>query len=325
MSRRSPITRAAAAALPLPGIDAGEPIAPTTATPANDADARAIRRARTIMADFGPSLRAAMEPALRPLARLSGDESAELDDETEATKLEALDVRTDLVCSVAQGLAGWELRVARTLWEGVATVRVAYSAGVGVDATFGTTDLVCRSGEELARRVTGWMARFEGPVRVASAHTIDVDVDGRAVISLRWSAGVWSADDTAYRAELDAALAVAREAETDVARADAIDTAHAHALQQENAAGLSLRSLDDEKPAAAPAPKTQKTHDEVATTTASTPPRKATARGRALRVVGGTSERTGDVPGSALAGSGEAPRATRERKAARSEKRGART
>lgn len=317
MSRRAPIARAATA-LQLPGIDADAPIASTTATPANDA--RAIRRAKAIMADFGPSLRAAMEPALRPLARLTGDESAELDTTEEAAALDALTLRTDLACTVAQGVSGWELRVARTLWEGEAIVRVVFSCGAGESASVGETSLVCRSAEDLARRVTGWMARFDGPVRVAQAHAIDVMVDGAAVVSLRWVDGAWSADDAAYRAQLDAALATAREASTDTARAEEIDTAHAHALQRENAAGISGRAFEEPRESSAVKLEEQ---PEARTVVKEAPDaRGTTTKTRALRVVPKSTAEAPSEPRKTAAGG--AARAPRERKAARSPSRGAR-
>jgi hypothetical protein len=243
VSRRSPIARATTTALPLPGIDAGEPIASTTATPANDA--RAIRRARAVMDDFGPALRAAMEPALKPLARISGDDAG-VDTSEDAAELVALVLRTDLVCSVAQGAAGWEMRVARTLWEGEATVRIVYATPDGAGLSWGTTSFVCKSAEDIARRVSGWMARFDGPVRVAAAHAIDVECDGATVASLRWREDAWQmVDEAGERARLETARLAAREAAQDTERADALDTAHALELQRMNAEGVPVHALDD--------------------------------------------------------------------------------
>lgn len=326
--RHAPIARGLA--LPLPGFAAEEtPTAPVTpsATPANDA--RAIRRAKAILADFSAPLAAAMAPALAPLSRIEGAPTADV----EADALNALPLRTDLSLSLARGVEGWEARVARTLWEGEATVRVVYATRDedGGAVTYGTTAFVCRDADALAHRVTGWLARFEGPVRVAEAHALDVEADGRTVASLRWRDGAWTlVDEVSERARVEAARLAARglAAPVEVARdveaeVDADETAEALARQRKAVAGLSLRCLDDE-PEATPAVEPAAPSSEAATApVVAASEASATRRRRApaLRVVSSRSEASERGAAKAATGYGgpsKREETSRTRKAARS-------
>jgi len=320
IERHAPTARALA--LPLPGFgDADEtttaPVTPS-ATPANDA--RSIRRAKAILADFSAPLAAAMAPALAPLARIEGAPTSDV----EADALNTLPLRTDLSLSLAQGASGWEARVARTLWEGEATVRVVYATRDEAALVYGTATFVCQDAETLARRVTGWLSRFEGPVRVAEAHAIDVDTDGRTVASLRWRDSAWTlVDDDSERARVEAARAAARRAEApatslaDVEAAiDADETEEAIARQRKAVEGLSLRCLDEpeERPAT--------THATVVSTIVSASPDVAPTRRRkapALRVVSSMGD--GASTAKVTSGYGGPPKreeTARTRKAARS-------
>ncbi len=250
--RRAPVSRGIALALPGMDSPAEESTLTQSTRPANDADARAVRAVRRAKAmlgvDFSAQCAAAMAPALGAVARMNGSTEATSDGDEAA--LNALPLRTDLACRVVVGDDGQAaVKVEKTLWAGEARVSVIY---VTPDGTRGGHRFTCRSVEDVERRVSGWLARYSGPVAVAQADEVDVEADGRMVLRLRWRDGAWRDAAEVARLDAEAARRDAAPAQTaeEVAAAidaevDAAETAEAVERQRKAVAGLSLRCLDE--------------------------------------------------------------------------------